>query len=132
MLERLAHQTSDTQLMVPHGTGDAPAGALRIIQIALEASVMGPLVERSIERLAACGHVSRILDLMASRPSGSDGVADEIVAHLVRPANLAALVEREPMDEASLDGLLPFCPPMDFRRCSTCSPRPRIGRLAAS
>lgn len=108
VLERLAHQTSDTQLMVPHGTGDAPAGALRIIQIALESGVSGPLVERCIERLVACGHVSRILDLLSSRPPGSDAVADAIVAHLVRPANLAALVEREPMDEASLDGLLPF------------------------
>jgi hypothetical protein len=108
VLERLAHQTSDTQLMVPHGTGDAPAGALRIIQIALESGVMGPLVERSIERLVACGHVSRVLDLLPTRPPGSDQVADAIVAHLVRPANLAALVEREPMDEASLDGLLPF------------------------
>jgi hypothetical protein len=108
VLERLAHQTSDTQLMVPHGTGDAPAGALRIIQIALECGVTGPLVERSIERLVACGHVSRILELLPVRPAGSDSVADAVVAHLVRPANLAALVEREPMDEASLDGLLPF------------------------
>lgn len=88
--------------------GPEPRDPVRIVQMALEVKAMGPLVTRAIERLAADGKVGSILDLLKSRPRDSDAVADAIVAQLVQPPNLLALVTREPIDEASLDGLLPF------------------------
>jgi hypothetical protein len=109
VLQHLASQKADGEggVLRDVATDDA-AHTLRIIQIALEVGSYGPTVAGAVDRLVTSGRVGDILELLKSRPPGSDGVADALVAELVKPSNLAALVNREPMDEASLDGLLPF------------------------
>ena len=109
VLQHLASQATDADGPIIRDTlTDDTAHTLRIVQIALEVGSYGPTVERAVDRLVATGHVGAILELLKSRPPGSEIVADTLVAQLVRPTSLAALVNREPMDEASLDGLLPF------------------------
>ncbi len=109
VLQHLASQATDTDGPVIRDTlTDDAAHTLRVVQIALEVGSYGSTVERAVDQLVTTGNVGAILELLKSRPPGSDSIADTLVAQLVRPSSLAALVNREPMDEASLDGLLPF------------------------
>jgi hypothetical protein len=109
VLQHLASQATDTDGPVIRDTlTDDTADTLRVVQIALEVGSYGPTVERAVDQLVTTGSVGAILELLKSRPPGSESIADTLVEQLVRPSSLAALVNREPMDEASLDGLLPF------------------------
>jgi hypothetical protein len=109
VLEHLATETADREAPTLRDAADTDTSqTLRTIEIALEVGVTGPTVQRAVDRIVQSGQVGGVLELLKARPPGSDGVADALVAQLVRPASLAALVNREPMDEASLDGLLPF------------------------
>ena len=109
VLHHLASQTAEAGApVVRDNTSGDWAETLRIVQIALEVGTTGPPVERAVDRLVSHGRVAELLELLKAKPPAGGVVADAIVAQLVAPSNLAALVNREPMDEASLDGLLPF------------------------
>ena len=109
VLQHLASQRAEAGAPVLRDAASADwADALRTIQLALEVGTQGPAVERAVDRLVGHGRVSELLELLKLKPPAGAAVADAIVAQLVTPSNLAALVNREPMDEASLDGLLPF------------------------
>ena len=109
MLHHLASQAAEAgaPVLQDNNTGDW-SEALRIVQIALEVGTTGRTVERAVDRLISQGRVAALLELLKAKPPAGAAVADAIVAQLVAPSSLATLVNREPMDEASLDGLLPF------------------------
>jgi hypothetical protein len=109
VLQHLASQKAEAGAPVIRDTSDGEwTDTLRVVQIALEVGVMGPAVERAVDRLVTQARVPELLELVKAKPPAGAAVADAIVAQLAKPSNLAALVNREPMDEASLDGLLPF------------------------
>jgi hypothetical protein len=109
LLQHLASQAADAPSeTLKDSDNDDVEHAIRIVQIALEVGTTGHTVERAIDRLAADGHAAEIVDLLKARPPGSEQAAKEIIAQLVRPSSLSTLVNREPLDEASLDALLPF------------------------
>lgn len=109
VLQHLATQKAEAGAPVIH---DAAAGdwtdTLRTLQIALEVGTVGPVLSRAVDHLVSLGRVAEILDLVKMKPLGGAAVADAIIAQLAAPSNLTALVNREPLDEISLDGLLPF------------------------
>lgn len=81
---------------------------IRVIQMSLEVGSTGILIDQSIDRAVEAGGVARILDLLVSAPSGSGAAIDDILTRLTMPESIARLVEREPVDAASLEQLLPL------------------------
>jgi hypothetical protein len=80
---------------------------LRIVQMSLEVGGSGPLVDRALDRLIDDGAIGSVLNLAASLPPAAGGAAEELMARLVAPSSIAALVAWEPLDVDSLDQLLP-------------------------
>jgi hypothetical protein len=80
---------------------------LRIVQMSLESGAFGPIVNKAMKQIVETGHVSAVLDLLASPPEGGEVVAELLLARLTNPGALKSIVEHDPIDVASLDGLLP-------------------------
>jgi hypothetical protein len=96
----------------PEGVTGATAApdtqtSMRVVQMALEADGLGPLVDRAVARLIGEGATCTLLDQLDSAPQVSAGTAAAIRRTLLSPASMAALVSREPLDVDSLDRLLP-------------------------
>jgi hypothetical protein len=80
---------------------------LRLVQMSIEAGAFGPLADRAIDDAINAGHLSGLLELIASPPEGGQAGADMILARLTRPENLKGLFTGDRLDLASLDHLLP-------------------------
>jgi hypothetical protein len=83
------------------------ADPLRILQMSLEVGSSGPLVERAIDRAIDAGKFRSLCWLLSSPPAGSGTVADALRKKLTAPSTIATLVAREPLDDESLDAVLP-------------------------
>jgi len=91
------------------GPGDSLASgmdSLRVVQMSLESAVFGPLVGKALDQIVQAGRVRTVLELLSSRPEGSDGVAEAILSVLAEPVTLSTLMAREPVDLADVDPLL--------------------------
>jgi hypothetical protein len=87
---------------------------IRIVQMSLETGVLGPQGARALSRAASLGHVGAVLDLLASVPDEGRATADAILERFLTPDTLRSLLAKDPLDTASLDGLLPFMSPRDY------------------
>ena len=103
------------------GTGRTAGGrtleghdSLRIVQMSLESGAGGPLVDRAVDESVALGQTAALVALVLSPPDGSEAITKEVLARLVQPSNLSALLTSEPLDIESLDSLLPFMTPEGY------------------
>ncbi len=90
------------------GRDDGAADPLGIVEMSLETGATGPQLDRSVDRLVRQGRLPAILTVLESPPKAGRVVADAVLARLLEPAMLRALTDRDPLDAASLDLLLPF------------------------
>jgi hypothetical protein len=84
--------------------------ALRLVQMSLEVGTAGPLVDRAITTCLHEGGAQPLLALLAKAPGQSGVAADRVRARLTEPSAVGAIASREPLDEASLDYLMPWLP----------------------
>ena len=80
---------------------------LRLVQMSLEARAFGPLADKAVDQAIAAGHLSKLLELIASPPEDGQAGADMILARLTRPENLKGFFSGDRADLAGLDHLLP-------------------------
>lgn len=80
--------------------------ALRLVQMSLEVGTCGPLVERAIDTCLSEGGVKPLVAVLERSPQGSVA-ADRLRSRLTQPHAIGAIASREPLDEASLDYLMP-------------------------
>ena len=81
---------------------------VRLIQMALELGSGGGRVLAAVEQVLAEGRVPEVLAALKSLPDGSKAVGREVLTRLVRPAAVRSLVDRDAIDLAGLDALLPL------------------------
>jgi hypothetical protein len=81
--------------------------ALRLVQMSLEVGTSGPLVDRAIGTCLDNGGAQPLVALLEQAPGVSGAAAERLRAHLTQPTAIAAIASREPLDEASLDFLIP-------------------------
>lgn len=110
-LQHLA-ETSRRPSGTPVGDDIERYDPVRLVQMALELGATGPRLSVAVEQIVRDGRVGALLPLLASHPdaSASGEVAREVIAQLVQPPAIRALVSRHPLDVASLDALLPSLP----------------------
>jgi hypothetical protein len=82
------------------------ADPLRVVQMSLEVDAYGPLVEGAVDRVVFQGTVNALLQALDSRPDGAGATGDAILARLLQPAAIGAMLASEPIDFDSLDYLL--------------------------
>ncbi|HEV8397225.1 MAG TPA: hypothetical protein VGQ37_23240 [Vicinamibacterales bacterium] len=104
MLEYLA--TSSVQAD-GRGTAADDMKALRLVQMSLEVGTTGPIVDRAINTCLKEGGAQPLVALLEQAPPESTVVAGQVRARLTQPLAIGAIVSREPLDEASLDYLMP-------------------------
>ena len=85
--------------------------SLRIVQMSLESGASGPLVDRAVDEVVALGQTAALVALVLTPPDGAEAITQEILARLVHPSNVSALLASEPLDIESLDSVLPFMTP---------------------
>ena len=104
MLEYLATRPAN-----PDGQSTAADDlkALRLVQMSLEVGTSGPLVERAISTCLAQGGAQPLVALLEKAPPESRAAAERVRARLVQPLAIGTLASREPLDESSLDYLMP-------------------------
>lgn len=107
VLQRLATGTSAPGSLTATGPSVENDDPLRVIQMSLETGAIGLPLDRAIDQTIDRGTVTDITALLARRPAGADDAVRAIVARLVEPSALIALLSREPLDIESLDSLLP-------------------------
>ena len=81
--------------------------ALRLVQMSLEVGTSGPLVDRAISTCLHDGGGQPLVALLEKAPAESGVAADRLRARLTQPMAIGAIASREPLDEASLDYLMP-------------------------
>jgi hypothetical protein len=81
--------------------------ALRLVQMSLEVGVGGALADRAIETCLQEGGAQPLVALLEQAPDGTVTAAERLRARLTQPMTIAAIASREPLDEASLDYLMP-------------------------
>jgi hypothetical protein len=81
--------------------------ALRLVQMSLEVGTGGPLVDRAIDTCLANGSAQPLVALLERAPDAQDAAAAQLRARLTQPLTIGAIASREPLDEASLDYLMP-------------------------
>ena len=94
----------------PADGGTAPADdlkALRLVQMSLEVGTSGPLVDRAISTCLKDGGARPLVALLERAPEGNTVAAERLRARLTQPLAIGTLASREPLDEASLDYLMP-------------------------
>ena len=103
------------------GAGRAATGrsleghdSLRIVQMSLESGASGPLVDRAVDEAVALGQTAALVGLVLAPPKGAEVATKEVLARMVQPSNLSALLTSEPLDIESLDSLLPFKTPEGY------------------
>jgi hypothetical protein len=87
-----------------------PAGALRLLQMAVEVEAYGPTVGAAILDLIRGGHTSTLTEL--ARQAGSDnGVVQAVVRELTAPEQVQAYLALPDVDEEVLHALADFAGP---------------------
>ena len=81
--------------------------ALRLVQMSLEVGTAGPLADRAINACLATGGAQPLVALLERAPAGDGAAADRLRSRLVQPLTIGAIASREPLDEVSLDYLMP-------------------------
>jgi hypothetical protein len=81
--------------------------ALRLVQMSLEVGTSGPLVDRAISTCFKEGGAQPLVALLERAPEDGGVAADRLRARLTQPLAIGAIASREPLDEASLDYLMP-------------------------
>ena len=89
-------------------TAAEPLNALRLVQMSLEVGTWGPLVDRSISTCLKEGGAATLVAMLAQAPPESGMSADQLRTSLTQPLAIAAIASREPLDEATLDYLMPW------------------------
>jgi hypothetical protein len=107
LLHHVATEASTSRARTERDADSDDRNPLRIAQLSLEVGTPGIPLDRAIDRAVAEGRVSVVLDLLGSAPPDSGAVAAAILSRLAHPDNIRRLVEREPINFASLDQLLP-------------------------
>ena len=104
MLEYLATSQVD-----PDGRSTAADDlkALRLVQMSLEVGTSGPLVDRAITTCLKEGGAQPLVALLEQAPPEGSEAADRVRARLTQPLAIGTIASREPLDEASLDYLMP-------------------------
>lgn len=107
MLEYLATSADNTQVRSEMADD---LNALRLVQMSLEVGTPGPLVDRAIETCLGTGGAQPLVALLERAPLESDAAAERLRARLTQPTTINAIASQEPLDEASLDYLMPSLP----------------------
>ncbi|HET9268755.1 MAG TPA: hypothetical protein VFO31_11350 [Vicinamibacterales bacterium] len=81
--------------------------ALRLVQMSLEVGTSGPLVDRAISTCLNDGGAQPLVAVLEQAPEQHGVAADRLRARLTQPMAIGAIASREPLDEASLDYLMP-------------------------
>lgn len=81
--------------------------ALRLVQMSLEVGTSGPLVDRAISTCLKEGGAQPLVALLERAPEEGGVAAHRLRARLTQPMAIGAIASREPLDEASLDYLMP-------------------------
>jgi hypothetical protein len=105
MLEYLA-----TSTVSPEGGRSTAADdlkALRLVQMSLEVGTSGPLVDRAISTCLKEGGAQPLVALLEQAPEEGGVAAHRLRARLTQPMAIGAIASREPLDEVSLDYLMP-------------------------
>ena len=104
MLEYLA--TSSVQVAGQTAVAD-DMRALRLVQMSLEVGTSGPLVDRAISTCLKEGGAQPLVALLEQAPPDGKVAAERVRARLTQPMAIGAIASGEPLDEASLDYLMP-------------------------
>ena len=104
MLEYLA-----TAPVSPEGRSAAADDlkALRLVQMSLEVGTSGPLVDRAISSCLKDGGAQPLVALLEQSPDDGGVAGERLRSRLTQPMAIGAIASREPLDEASLDYLMP-------------------------
>jgi hypothetical protein len=95
-------QEQKTQRVVTRVTPEP----LRVLQVALEAGVMGNVVWGAVaDQTRSEAGMRAVFDMLKELPVGNEA-ADAILGHLATPARLAGLMKEEPIDFVAVDGLI--------------------------
>jgi len=81
--------------------------ALRLVQMSLEVGTSGPLIDRAISTCLTDAGAQPLVALLEQAPPASDAAAERLRSRLTQPLAIGAIASREPLDEASLDYLMP-------------------------
>jgi hypothetical protein len=81
--------------------------ALRLVQMSLEVGTSGPLVDRAITTCLNDGGAQPLVAVLEKAPEQNGVAADRLRARLTQPMAIGAIASKEPLDEASLDYLMP-------------------------
>jgi hypothetical protein len=81
--------------------------ALRLVQMSLEVGTSGPLVDRAISACLNEGGAQPLVALLEQAPEQVGVAAERLRARLTQPLIIGAIATREPLDEASLEYLMP-------------------------
>jgi hypothetical protein len=81
--------------------------ALRLVQMSLEVGTSGPLVDRAISSCLKDGGAKPLVSLLEQAPAESGVASQRLRSRLTQPMAIGAIASREPLDEASLDYLMP-------------------------
>lgn len=104
MLEYLATSPADLD---GRSTAADDLNALRLVQMSLEVGTSGPLVDRAISACLKDRGAQPLVALLEQAPPASDVAAERLRSRLTQPLAIGAIASREPLDEASLDYLMP-------------------------
>lgn len=107
VLEHLATSTKPDAQWTGQDAATAQVDPQRVVQTSLEANAVGPLVDRAVATIAQSGQVGALLDMLESRPPGTDHAAEAVLATLVEPTTLSMLAAQEPLNVDCLEFLLP-------------------------
>lgn len=91
-----------------HEDAAEPLNALRLVQMSLEVGTWGPLVDRAISTCLKEGGAATLVAMLDQAPDGGGVSKERLRASLTRPLAIAAIASREPLDEATLDYLMPW------------------------
>jgi HEAT repeat protein len=75
--------------------------------MSLEVGTSGPLVDRAITTCLNNGGAQPLVAVLEKAPEQQGVAADRLRARLTQPMAIGAIASREPLDEASLDYLMP-------------------------
>lgn len=82
--------------------------ALRLVQMSLEVGTWGPLVDRAIGSCLKEGGAATLVAMLRQAPPESGVSAERLRASLTQPLAIGTIASREPLDEATLDYLMPW------------------------
>jgi len=104
MLEYLATVPANSE---GRSTAADDLNALRLVQMSLEVGTSGPLVDRAISSCLKDGGAKPLVGLLEQAPAEGGVAAQRLRARLTQPMAIGAIASREPLDEGSLDYLMP-------------------------